>query len=142
MSGVNDWSRAERDLYAVGSRALLDELERKRQEWRESWALDSTSTGDMIREHNARMRELEEQHRAWLSGYLKDASGEADEPAPTQNVAGAEGATVPAGHRPPQPNPHAAELAEAERIRNLSLQDFAVERERLIRSRTSRGMFG
>jgi len=109
--------------------------------YRDDW---STSTNEMMRAHAEQMQRLRDDQAAWLANFT---NGEAGEPAPTQDVGQGHGAsaTGPApapGPGPGQPNPHAAELAEAERIRNLSLQDFAVERERLIRSRTSRGMFG
>ena len=42
VMGVNDWSAAEKDLYATGSRAILDDLERQRQEWNAGAALDTT----------------------------------------------------------------------------------------------------
>lgn len=138
MSGVSDWSRAEKELYALGTRVLLDDLERQQQEWRESWALDSTSTDEMTREHNAKMRQLEEAHKQWLAGFLKDASGAADEPAPTQDVAGAEGATVPTGHRPQQPTPHEAELQHAREIHDMPMHEYAARRAELgVQSPTS-----
>lgn len=141
MSGVDDWSQAERDLYALGSRQLLDNLDRQIEEWRESWALDTSAHDDMIREHNARMRALEEHHKAWLARHLKGLNGEADEPVPSHELAGAVDASVSLGHRPQQPtfDPRAAELAEAERIRAMPMSQWAEERQRLIRP--NQGMF-
>ena len=86
--GVNDWDENERALYALGSRQLLDSLDRQIEEWRESWALDTTSTDEMTREHNARMRALEEQHKQWLARHLKGLNGEADEPVPSHERCG------------------------------------------------------
>jgi len=143
MSGVNDWSEAERDLFAVGSRAALDDLERYREELNSGYAPDTTATDEMVKAHNARMRQLEEDHKAWLARFI---NGETDEPAPTHELAGADRASVPGGtpngHRPqqPDPDPYAAELAEAERIRTMPMQDWAEVRKTLIR--TSDGLFG
>lgn len=77
MSGVSDWSDAERYLYAIGTRAILDDLERQQREWRESWALDSTSADEINRQHAAKMTQLEEEHKAWLARFI---DGEADQP--------------------------------------------------------------
>ncbi len=148
--GVNDWSQAEKDLYALGSRALFDDMERYRRELSEGVALDTTATDAMIAEAAARTKAAQEETRR----YLAQLAG--DEPAPIDPQDQAVGASAAAGSSSPAmpgggPGPgqpltfedvRAAEMAEADRIRNLSLQDFAVEREHLIRSRTSRGMFG
>ena len=143
MSGVNDWSQAERDLYATGTRAILDDLERQRQEWSAGAALDTTSADAVVRKHNAKMRQLEEDHKAWLARFI---NGEADEPAPTQNVA-ARGpdASPPSpsgssdGHSPgQQPNPHTDELERARAIRSLSMSEYAERRAELgVQSPTS-----
>ena len=36
MSRIDEWDENERALYAVGTRAILDDLERQRREWNES----------------------------------------------------------------------------------------------------------
>jgi len=149
--GVIDWSQAERDLYAYGSRALLDRMERQiqdqRREWNETYGLDSTSAAEINRQHAERMRKLEEDHKAWLAGYLASLYGDDDE-SPTQDVGqGQDGASAtgwsspagPSGPGPGRPNPHAAELEEAERIRDMPMSEYAAERQRLIRP--NQGMF-
>lgn len=148
MSRIDNWSQAERDLYALGSRAILDDLERQQQEWRESWAPDSTSMDETHRQHAAKMRQLEEDQRQWFSRFI---DGEADEPASTPDVAarGADDASLSPpsgssrGHSPgQQPNPPAAELT-ADDIKAMSMADYQRDRERLIRaSASTRGMFG
>ena len=139
MSRIDEWDENERALYAVGSRALLDDLERQRREWNESYSLDSTSMDEINRTHSERMRELEDQQRAWLASFI---NGDADEG--TQDVGPGLGASAPepapAPERGPgQPDPHEAELAEAERIRALPMTAWAEERQRLIRA--NRGLF-
>jgi hypothetical protein len=139
----------ERDLFALGGQPLLDELERKRAQWREEWAADNTPTDEATRKHNARLRELEERHKAELAALLKGLSGVADEPAPTPDVRqGSQDASSPGepatpGPIPAGPNNHAAELAEVERLKQLPMSAWAEERQRLIRASTSaRGLFG
>lgn len=146
MSRIDDWSEAERQLYAVGTRAILDDIERQAEEWRGSWALDSTSMDEMTRAHNERMRQLEEDHKAWLARFI---NGEADErPQPTQDVAqgqvaGASAAgsspAEPGGPGPGQPNPaYAAEMERAPAIAEMSMADYAAMREELgVQSPTS-----
>ena len=58
MSRIDNWTEVERALYATGTRAILDDLERQRQEWNAGAALDTTSTDEMTRAHNAKMRQL------------------------------------------------------------------------------------
>lgn len=74
--GINDWTESDKQLFAIGSRAALDDLQRTREEWNAGAALDTTSTDVMMREHNARVRELEEQHRAWMASYIKELTGD------------------------------------------------------------------
>jgi hypothetical protein len=122
MSGIDNWSQAERDLYAIGSRALLDDLERQQREWREGVALDTTATNAMLADAAARSRAAQEETRRYL------ASLAGDDESPHTDVAGAEGASVPDGHRPPQPNPHAAELDRARAIADMSMSEYAARR--------------
>jgi hypothetical protein len=110
---------------------------------------DFTSrNAEMQRAHRERLAAI----RAETDQYIKSLYGEADEPAPTQDVGQQEpsrqdaspsrGPATPAGPRPAgQPiDPHTAELEEAARIKGLSMQAFADERQRLIR-RPNQGMF-
>ncbi len=147
--GVNDWSQAERDLYALGSRLLLDDMERTRQSmaaeldlYRDDW---STRHAEMTRAHNERMQRMRDDQAAWLDSFYDDG-----EPAPTQDPqdqargASAAGSSSPAmpggGPGPGQPiNPHAVDLEESERIRDLTMAEYAAERQRLIRP--NQGMF-
>jgi len=144
MSRIDNWDENERALYAIGTRALLDDLERQQQEWRESWALDSTSTDEMTRAHNERMRQLEEEHKAWLARFI---NGETDEPAPTHKPAqqisqdasgsGGEPATPEPGSAG-RPHPHAAELERARAIRDMPMDEYAARRAELgVQSPTS-----
>ena len=151
--GVSEWSQAERDLYALGSRQLLDNLDRQIEEWQSSAALDTTSTDDMTREHNARMRQLEENHKAWLARFLSgdDEGAHTDvQPAPQGASSGrgpATPATVPAGL--PNLDPRAAELADRRRaqemaaaVRDMDLSDYAQLRAELhIGQASARGLF-
>jgi hypothetical protein len=88
------------------------------------------------------MRQMRDDRAAWFSSLY------ADEPAPTHELvqqephdASGRGPATPAGVPAGQPHQHAAELAEAEaeRIRTMSMQDWAVERRRLLGSNP--GMF-
>jgi hypothetical protein len=101
--------------------------------YRDDW---TSRHAEQLQGHQARMDAM----RAETARFL---NGEADEPAPTQDVgqqepsrqdASSRGPATPAGPRPAgQPiNPHAAELEEAERIRNLPMSEWAAERQRLI----------
>jgi hypothetical protein len=143
MSRIDDWSDAERQLYAVGTRAILDDLERKQAEWRESWALDTTSTDARVREHNERMRQLEEDHKAWLARFI---NGETDEGSHTDVAQGqAVGASAaspspagPGGPGPGQPDPRLAEAELAAWIKNMPLNEYAAMRDELgVQSPTS-----
>lgn len=156
MSGVESWDENERALYALGSRQLLDSLDRQIEEWRESWALDTTSTDEMTREHNARMRQLEEDHKAWLARFL---SGD-DQAAPKYVAAGGheDAASVlkdaSAGHnglqQRPNLDPRAAELADRQRaqemaaaVHDMDLGEYAQLRAELnIGHASARGLFG
>ena len=111
--------------------------------YRDDW---SSRYADQLRGHQARMDAI----RAETDQYIKSLYGEADEPAPTPDVgqqepsrqdASSRGPATPAGPRPAgQPiNPHAAELEEAERIRDMPMREWAAERQRLIRP--NQGMF-
>jgi hypothetical protein len=146
VSGIDGWSPAERQLFAIGSRAALDALSRQQEDWRESWSLDTTSTDAVVREHHARMRQLEEDHKAWLAQYLGGLYDDDDHQADDHELAqaeqrGASSAARPApasggAARPGQPDPHAAGL-DAERLRTMSMQEYAARRADLgVRSAT------
>jgi hypothetical protein len=135
----------ERDLFALGGQALVDELERKRQEWREEWAADNTPTDDATRAHNARLRAMEESHRQWLVEWRKNQTGAADAPADSQGQVGAatagRNAPAPGGPGPGHDDPRAAALAEAElaeRVRLMPMNEYAAMRAELgVQSPTS-----
>jgi hypothetical protein len=97
---------------------------------------------DELRAHRERADQFEEDQRAWLARFIGD---DADEGAHTDVAQGQGGASPagppasPAGPDPGQPN-HAAELAEAERIKDMPMATYAQERQRLIRANT--GLFG
>ena len=110
------------------SAAMRADLDRLAESWR-------SGAAQQLADHETRMRKLDEDHQAWLRSLYADD----DEPALTHELAGAEDAAVSSGHRPQQPNAHEVEMAEAARIRSLSMQDWAVERQRLIRANP--GMF-
>lgn len=140
--GVSDWSHAEKELYALGTRALLDDIERYRLELSAGVELDNTSMADAVREHEQRMSDLAAQQRAWLEDFISGGTSDPASTDPQGQVGASTAGAAPAtsGPGPGQPNPHAAELAEADRIRGLSMWDFQRERERLIRR--DQGIFG
>ena len=138
MSRIDNWSQAERDLYALGSRVLLDDLERQQREWREGVALDTTATDAMLAEAAARTRAAQEETRRYLASLAGD-----DEPSPLQDVAAARGdrgASLPPpsagssdGHSPGrrQPNPHEAEAERAREIAQMDMATYASHRAAL-----------
>jgi hypothetical protein len=92
-----------------------------------------------------RMAQLDADHQAWLADYREELRGAASEPAP-QDVAQGQAGRFPTGSPPSRsggPGPaqpdHAAELAEADRIKSLTMREFAQERQRHIRP--SSGLF-
>ena len=108
--------------------------------YRDDW---STRTAEMQRAHQARLDAI----RAETDAYIKNMYGEANEPTPTPNVgqghadAPATGPAPAPGPGPGQPiNPYEADRIEAERIKGLSMEAFAAERQRLIRQ-PNQGMF-
>ncbi len=146
MSRVDNWSRAERDLYAIGSRATLDDLDRKIEEWRSSAALDNTSTDDMIREHILRMRKLDEQHKQWIARFLNgdgQADANADVAAGSHREEAASSDGTGHGDRQQPTNPWAAELERARAIASMPLDEYGRRRGELgIRSASNTGLFG
>jgi hypothetical protein len=120
-------------------------------------AAEMTSALDLYRDDlTGQYAELEQSHRGRMDAlraetdqYIKSLTGEADEPSPGLDVGrGRDGVSPtgwssPAGPGGPGPgrpiNPHAAELEEAERLYALSMAEYAIERQRLIRANP--GMF-
>lgn len=125
---------------------MAADLDRLAESWR-------SGADQMAAESQQRMAQMAADQQAWLRSLY---DGDTDEGPQPKDQSQARGGASRAGWSPASPagpgpdsgqpltfeDVRAAEMAEADRIRNLSLQDFAVERERLIRSRTSRGMFG
>jgi hypothetical protein len=114
-------------------RAMQTDLDRLRDEWAEGY-------GEMRAAHEQRLQKIEQDFRDWLSSRY------ADEADPAQEVdQGRRDASTPGSRRtqppgvagPGQLDPYAAELADAERIRNMDMRQYTVERARLgIRSDT------
>ena len=130
-----DLEQARLDQYRADTQARLD-----------AYASDAAArTAEMLQAHRDRVRQFEEDQRAWFKSLY-----DGDEPAPTdvgqqepsRQGASSRGPATPAGPRPAgQPiDPHAAEMAEADRIRDLPMSAWAEERQRLIRS-SNQGMF-
>lgn len=98
-------------------------------------------TGQLAEQYQAHRSRLAE-IRAETEQYIKNLYGDG-EPSPTQDVGqaragvSAPGSTAPAGpggSGPGRPiNPHAAELEEAERLHDLTMAEYAAERQRHIR---------
>ena len=118
-------------------RSMETDLDRLRDSW-------ATTYAEQRRAAEQRIAEI----RAETQQYLRAIStGEATEPAPADvrqipQDAPSPGEPVPpgAGSAGPPTDPYAAELAEAERIRTMPMQDWAEVRKTLIR--TSDGLFG
>jgi hypothetical protein len=101
--------------------------------YRDDW---STRHAEVMREHAERMQQLEDDHKAWLAGYLKEISGAADEGA--QDVGEGQRADMsaglpasPAGPAPHQLDPQAAELARAREIADMPMNEYAARRAEL-----------
>jgi hypothetical protein len=100
----------------------------------------TTRHAEQLRAHERRMRELEEQNRAYLTSFYDDGDeGSRTDVGPGFGASASESAPVP-GAGPGQPDPREAELAEAERIRLIPLQEWAQVRRSMIRA--SNGLFG
>ncbi len=148
--GINDWSESDKQLFAIGSRAALDDLQRTREEWNAGAALDTTSTDDMMREHNARVRELEEQHKAWMASYIRELTGDTAHERPgTGDREDASGSASRAGHgsrSQDHTDPRAAELQDLELARAIAqmpMAEYARRRAELgVRSATDMSHLG
>ena len=110
------------------------EMDRRVNELRDEW---SAGVAHQVAAAEAASRQRQETHVEWLRSLIGDDA--------TKDVAraGGRGADAPVltdappvGHipqpaQPTQPDPREAELAEAARIRGLSMPAWAEERERL-----------
>jgi len=146
--GVNDWSQAERDLYALGSRLLLDDMERTRQSmaaeldlYRDDW---STRHAEMTRAHQERVRQIEAAQAAWLADFI---NGETGEVTPTQDPQGqAVGASAAGSTSPAMPGggPSPGHPLTADDIAAMSMQEYTALRANLGLGNASghRGLFG
>ena len=140
--------RAQRAYIAAVLDGQADQLDRATESMRSeldhlltSW---SSTAAQQVAAHEARIRQMQEDNLAWLRNRAAD---DGDEGARTDvrqvpQDASSLGAPVPpgAGSAGPPTDPWAAELAEAERIRTMPMQDWAEVRRTLIR--TSDGLFG
>jgi hypothetical protein len=129
---------AQMDQQLVEQRAAMQaELDL----YRDDLAADAAARN---RAHQERVQQIRDDQAAWLTRWL---DGDPDEGRPTDvdqgqveaSAAGSSPASTP-GPGPGQPDPYAAELAEAERIRALPMSSWAQERQSMIRS--SNGLFG
>jgi hypothetical protein len=118
------------DRLADATAVMRADLDRLAESWRAGYA-------QQLADHEARMRKLDEDHQAWLRSLYADDDSE---PQPTQDVAAGGLGDAPAssssgtdGHGPrQQPDPRvAAELAEAERIRSMPMNEYAAMRAEL-----------
>ena len=107
---------------------------------KESW---SSGFEQQLADSEARQQAIRDQTQQYLQSIYADDDGT------HALAAGGHGADVsgltaaPDGHdhrQQPDPDPYAAELAEAERIRTMPMQDWAEVRRTLIR--TSDSLFG
>ena len=135
MSGHDPERALVQSLLDARAARLADARESMQAELdhlRESWS----SGADLADGHQDRMQAMRAETVAWIRSNFVD--GEASEPAPTQDVAGAEGASVPGGHRPQQPTPHEAELQRAREIHDMDMRTYAARRAELgVQSPTS-----
>ena len=105
MGSAPNWSPAEKELYALGTRILLDDMERQRRQWAESWAPDSTSMDEAMREHAARMAQLEADQRAWFARFIDGDEATEAGPSTTDVAAARIGAMLLRRWRPPPAAP-------------------------------------
>jgi hypothetical protein len=128
-----DRQQAQLDLFWATTLADLDE-------YRDDW---TSRYQEELRAHGERMQEIERHHRAEMDRIINGEPAPTHEPAqqgsaqdaPDIGVPAAPVLQVPAG----RPDPYADDLAKADRIRGLSMRDYAKERERHIRP--GQGMF-
>ncbi len=142
--GVNDWSQAEKDLYAIGTRAILDGMERARESmtadldlYRDDW---STRHAEMTRAHEDRVRQMRDDHHAWLRSLYDDEGPQPQDVAQGQGGASAGSspapASPPAGPGPGQP------LTDAD-IKAMDMAAYTALRARIgVANASARGLFG
>ena len=114
------------------------EMDCRVSELRDEW---SACVAHQVATSEARVRQLQEDQVTWLRSLAGDDDAANEPPAGSRTDTSASTAN-PAGHSDSrqEPDPRAAELAEAERIRTMPMQDWAEVRKTLIR--TSDGLFG
>lgn len=119
--------------------AMRTDVDRLRDSWAAGYA-------EQRQAHEERLAAIRAETQRHLQAI---ANGEADQPAPPQDVAAgglgdASAASPSTGHgRRQQPDPYAAEMAEAERIRAMPLNEYAKLRSELgIRSATDLNRLG
>ena len=128
--------------------AMIDLVDDRFREARAALEADLDAYGDdsanryaeQLRAHQDRVRQLEEDQRAWLTRFL---DGDADEPAPAQDVAAGQsdrsGPSPASGQGPRQPDLHAADAELADRLRRMDMATYTKERQHLVRA--NRGLF-
>ena len=89
----------------------------------------TTRHAELLRGHQDRVREIEEQGRAFLTSYYDNGDEGTQDVQQVPQDASSPGAPAspgpgPAGH----PSAWDAELAEAERIKNMSMGEYAARR--------------
>ena len=116
-------------------RAMETDINRLRDSWAAGYAAQ-------LQAHETRLAQIRSETSRFIEGLYSNDEGPHEPAQGQQRDASSAGSSPASGGAadPGQPDPtYAAELAEAERIRNLSMQDFAVERQRMIRA--NQGMF-
>ncbi len=120
------------------------EMDRRVTELRDEW---SAGVAHQVAASEERIRRIQEENISWLKSRagaddasvdVAAAGREVDDGPSVREDAASVGHTGPQ-QRSTRPDPWAAELAEAERIRNMPMDLWAEERQRLVRS--GQGMF-
>jgi hypothetical protein len=126
-----DYADAQLDRYRADADAQILAI---KEEW-------SSNAASQMAESEARVRRLQEDSLAWLRSRYDDEPRKLAGSGDHREEATASAASPGTGHSPrtQQPGQHELELAEAARIRNLTMQQFAIERQTLIRS--GKGIF-
>ena len=120
--------------------AVIESLRTDVDRLRDSWAV---TYAEQRRASEERIAAIQADTREWIKGlYAEDGDdGAHTDVRQIPQDASSLGAPVPpgAGSAGPPTDPHAAELAKAERIRTMPMDLWAEERQRLVRS--NQGMF-
>lgn len=147
MSRIDTWDENERALYALGSRAILDDLDRVQ----ESMTADldryrddfTTRQAEQLRAHQDRVRKLEADQAAWLADFIR---GETDAPAqdPQDQAVGASadtGSSSPAMPGIGAPGP--GQSLTAQDIKAMPMDEYTALRARIgMGNGSGRGLFG